>query len=325
MPRVSGPTIPRWRLSAKLKELREQAGLTHEAVAAELQCSPSKIKKIEAGVVGVDKAELEYLLNKLYNVEDEELRDVLFDWQKQGKNRGWWVKLGTLSRHQATFIGLESSALRIRMYEPMVIPGLMQTEAYANAIDSMYTLAPKLTRKKIVDTRMERQKQFWTGEDDPTRFWAIVDEAALWREVGGPAVMHAQLMRILELTAQCTFQVVPFEAGGYPGTLGNMTIFDFEEDIHDPVVYVDGQAGIFYLEQESDIKRANLAFGHMTAVALSPGESQHLVMKVARQMDQRKKEKEASNAERPVTEGPVAEVTGLAGRRQLRRGSESRP
>lgn len=323
MPRVSGPTIPRWRLSKKLKELRERAGLSLDAVAADLDCSPSKIKKIESGVVGISKLELGHLL-ELYGFDDPELRPVLLDWQARGKQKGWWVRLGTLPRTTTTLLGLEHDAHRIRMYEPMVIPGLLQTEDYARAIDAMHTLATKRERQHIVRIRMERQEAFWAEEDDPTRLWIIVDEGALWRQVGGPEVMHTQLMRILELTAQCTFQIVPFEAGGYPGTLGAMTIFDFEEDVHSPVVYVDGQAGVFYLEQFKDIERANLAFSHITAVALSPADSAARIMAVAREMDNRRKEKkEAKDATEPAASA-VEESHRVAGIRELRRGSQSR-
>jgi len=324
MPRVIGPTIPRWRLSEKLRELREAAGLSIDDVAKELGCSTSKIKKLEAAVVGVDKAELEYMLRLYGVVDDTELRELLFDWQRQGKRRGWWVKLGALPRQYTTLLGLESSAMRIRTYEPMVIPGLMQTEDYAEAIESVPTAEHGNARAHIVQARMERQKTFWEGEDDPTRLWVVVDEAALWRQVGGPAVMHAQLMRVLELMAQCTFQVVPFEAGGYPGTLGSLTIFDFEDYIHSPIAYVDGHAGIFYLEQPKDIERANLAFSLITAVALSPRDSMYRVMEIAREMDRRRKEKEVADAEKPVSRPQVAEGHGLAGVRELRRSGETR-
>src|SRR5690606_37060680 len=180
MPRVIGPTIPRWRLSEKLRELREAAGLSIDDVAKELGCSTSKIKKLEAAVVGVDKAELEYMLRLYGVVDDTELRELLFDWQRQGKRRGWWVKLGALPRQYTTLLGLESSAMRIRTYEPMVIPGLMQTEDYAEAIESVPTAEHGNARAHIVQARMERQKTFWEGEDDPTRLWVVVDEAALW-------------------------------------------------------------------------------------------------------------------------------------------------
>src|SRR5690606_36090498 len=148
-------------------------------------------------------------------------------------------------------------------FEPLVIPGLLQTEEYARAIDSMHTLATPSVREHMVKIQMARQEIFWRNEADPTRLWVILDEAALHRQVGSPAIMRTQLMHLLERMSQCTFQVVPFSAGGYPGSLGALTIFDFEEHIHSPVAYVDGHADIFYLETAKELDRVNLAFGHI--------------------------------------------------------------
>lgn len=305
MPRVSGPTIPRWHLAKHLERLRREAELSHEDVAERLMCSPSKIKKIERADVGVDRPDLEVMLGQ-YNVTDPHLREMLLDLQRKGKTRGWWVPLGPLNRQYATLVSLESEALRIRLFEPLVIPGLLQTEDYAAAIDSMHTLATPKVRQHMVDVRLARQETFWRDEADPTRLWVILDEAALHRQVGGPEVMRAQLMHLLERMSQCTFQIVPFEAGGYPGSLGALTIFDFEEHIHSPVAYVDGHAGIFYLEDAKELDRVNLSFGHITAVALGPAESARRVMAIVKEMATR--EEEGGSDEGRSDPGAMAEV-----------------
>ena len=317
MPRVSGPTIPRWHLAKHLERLRQEAGLGFEDVADRLNCSPSKIKKIERADVGVDLPDLEVML-QLYGVTDRNLQDMLLDLQRKGKKRGWWVPLGPFTRHYATLVSLESESLRIRMFEPLVIPGLLQTEDYARAIDAMHTLATPRDREHMVEVRMARQQRFWKNEADPTRLWVILDEAALRRQVGGPLVMRAQLMHLLERMSQCTFQIVPFEAGGYPGSLGALTIFDFEEHIHSPVAYVDGHAGIIYVENADEMDRINLAFGHITAVALSPAESARRVMAIVREMAVVEEEGEGGrDAARPESVA-LAEVKRIDGLAELR-------
>lgn len=286
MPRVTGPTISRWRLSKELKRLREDAGRTFDDAADLLGCSPSKIRKIEAGEVGIVKTELDALLD-LYKVDDEDLATLLRELQRLGKQRGWWAPLGSLPKQYNAFVGLESEAQRIRQFEPLVMPGLLQTEAYASALDAMCTFATADEQERAVKIRMARQEQFWAqgSDDDRSRLWVIVDEAALRRPVGGNAsIMRGQLLRVLELAERCIFQVVPFSAGSYPGTMGPFTIFDFDEDVHSPVVYTDGHAGIALLETESDVDRANRAFAHMAAVALSPTESARKVVAIASEM-----------------------------------------
>jgi transcriptional regulator with XRE-family HTH domain len=283
MPRPIGPTIPRWQLGEQLSRLREQARVSQAQIAERLGCSVSKIQKIEAGEVGMVKVELEAMLNE-YEVTDEEMRAELLQLQKLGKQRGWWSKFGSVPAPFATFLGLESAAVKIKAYEPMVVHGLLQTEEYARAIAGTVALtSDDEQRKRQVRIRMERQEKVF-GEDPP-EVWVILDEAVLRREVGGPSVMAAQLRHLLTLPVWVTVQVVPFSNGGYPGTLGAMTIFDFEERLHTPVVYVEGQAGNLYLEKEDDLRRCNLAYNHMTASALSKQQSAGLIKTVAEQYE----------------------------------------
>lgn len=283
MPRPIGPTIPRWQLGEQLSALREGARVSQSQIAGRLGCSVSKIQKIEAGEVGVVRAELELML-ATYDVADEQLRTELSALQKLGKQRGWWSKFGAVPAPFATFLGIESAATRIRAYEPMVIHGLLQTEEYARAIAGTVALiADDGQRERQVRIRMERQEKLLG--DDPPEIWAILDESVLRREVGDPFVMTAQLRHLLTMPQWITVQVVPFKNGGYPGTRGAMTIFDFDDRMHSPVVYVECQAGNLYLEKADDLDRCNLAYNHMTASALSKQESARLIEDVAHQYE----------------------------------------
>ena len=127
MPRVTGPTIARWRLGKELRRLREARELTYEDAGRHLDCSPSKIRKIEAAEVGMKRSELKDLL-ELYKVEDQQLIDLMYEMQRLGKQRGWWVPLGQMPKQTAHFLSLESDARRIRTFVPLMVPGLLQTE-----------------------------------------------------------------------------------------------------------------------------------------------------------------------------------------------------
>lgn len=281
MPKPIGPTIPRWQLGEQLSKLRDRAGVSQAQIAERLGCSLSKIQKIEAGEVGVVRTELEAML-VAYKVSDEQLAAELLELQKLGKQRGWWSKFGAVPAPFATFLGLESAATTIKVFEPMVVHGLLQTEAYARAIGE--TCAVGNTDEQVerqVRLRMERQERVF-GEEPP-ELWVVLDEAVLHRAIGGPPIMQGQLKHLLALPKWVTLQVVPFENGGYPGTLGAMTIFEYEERMHTPVVYVEGQAGNLYLEKEADLRRCNVAYNHMAAAALSKQESARLIAKVANQ------------------------------------------
>ena len=280
MPKPIGPTIPRWQLGEQLSRLRDRANVTQPQIADRLGCSVSKIQKIEAGEVGMVRAELEAML-VAYHVDDERMLAELLELQKLGKQRGWWSKFGAVPAPFSTFLGLESAAVTIKVFEPMVVYGLLQTEGYARAIEEAGDVGTSDDRaERQVKLRLERQDQVF-GEDPP-EVWVLLDEAVLHREVGGRAVMADQLLHLTKLPKQVTLQVVPFRSGGYPGTLGAMTIFEFDEKMHTPVVYVEGQAGNLYLEKETDLRRCSVAYSHMTAAALSKQESAKLIAEVAR-------------------------------------------
>ncbi|MGH3647187.1 MAG: helix-turn-helix domain-containing protein [Micromonosporaceae bacterium] len=282
MSKVSGPTIPRWQLGQELSRLRDAAGLTAADVAEKLDCSESKVKKLEAGYVGVIKAELMLMLD-LYQV-DQAAQDSLFELQKLGKQRGWWSKFGRVPNSFGTFLGLESSATSIRIFEPLMVHGLLQTEDYATALQS--TIAPGSTAEQVerqVKIRMARQERVLHG-DEPPELWVVLDEAVLRRAVGDAEVMHRQLDHLRAVSEQVTLQVVPFNHGGHPGAFGAFTVFDFDDEIRSSVVYVECQAGGLYLERSVDLQRCNVAYNHLTAAALSPPRSAKLIEAARRDM-----------------------------------------
>jgi transcriptional regulator with XRE-family HTH domain len=281
MARPIGPTIPRWQLGEQLSQLRSSAGKSQQDAANRLGCSLSKIQKIEGGEVGMKPVELEALL-ALYGAS-EALSGQLLELRALGSQRGWWSKYGAVSAPFATFLGLESAATKIRIFESFMVHGLLQTKDYAYALtESSNPAMPDAELDRQVQIRLERQERVF-GEEPP-EIWVVLDEAVLRRQIGGPKVMADQLNHLLRLPKRVTVQVVPFGNGGYPGALGALTLFEFAEDQHTPVAYVESQAGNLYLEREDDLARNNVSLNHITAAALSKQESRELIAAVARQL-----------------------------------------
>jgi transcriptional regulator with XRE-family HTH domain len=283
MRRESSPNIPRWRLGAALCRLREDAGYDMKAAAKELGCSEAKIRRIERGESSIGLGDLRVLLD-WYGVEEGEYRRTLLDLQEQSRHHGWWVKHGGVEDTHAQYLGLETSATMIRSYEPLLIHGLLQTESYFRAISAGWSVGPP---EDFIDNqwkiRQERQ-QLILDSDDPPTLWMIVDERALRHVVGSPEVMRAQLQHLRSLARKHTIQVIPADAGAHPGLFGILVIFEFEDDVHAPVVYSSSQLGNLYVDSEKEVTRCRLVFEQLAASALSPTASTRLIGEIAKEM-----------------------------------------
>jgi hypothetical protein len=284
VPRASGPTIARWQLGSQLKHLRETAKITQQQIADVLGCSESKIYKIEAGDVGINRGDLLVMLDRYQVADDDPRRDTAFDLQRQGKQRGWWAKYGNLPSNYSMYVGLESAATEVKTFALAVVPGLLQTEDYASAITTAaFPDQPDETQRRV-QLRMARQACL--TEDPPLQLWAIVDEAVLHRRTGGEQVMHAQLRHLITMSNQpnITIQVLPYSEGAHPGTTGSFSILDFPDGVHSPVAYIVSQAGDVYLERDDDMRRITLTYTHLQTAALSPSKSRDLIAATAREL-----------------------------------------
>jgi transcriptional regulator with XRE-family HTH domain len=276
------PTLRARRLALELLRRREAAGFTREEAARHLEWSTSTIFRIETGRSRPQPGNVRVLL-ELYGVSGPE-RDGLIRLAREARQPGWWHSFrDVLPNPYEVFIGLEAGAASIRNFEPVVVPGLLQTEEYAR---QMSRGGPReLDRDDIerrVQVRLERQR-ILTREDRP-RLWAVIDEAVIQRVVGGPEVMREQLRHLIDSAEQgkTTLQVVPFSAGAHAGTTGPFIILDFPEPTDPAVVYVETLAGDIYLEERADVDRYTLAFDRLLAAALHPDDSVRLVQDAAR-------------------------------------------
>jgi transcriptional regulator with XRE-family HTH domain len=277
------PTVRRRRLALELRRLREAARLTCEEVAEHLECSASKISRVETGRVSVSPRDVRDML-KLYGVPEQQ-RDSLVQLSRDSRQKGWWHAYGDINPQFATYVGLESAASEIRVYEVNLIPGLLQTEEYARTMIRAGTMNGNLADvDRMVALRMARQPAL--TRNDPPMLWTVVDEAALRRRVGGTELMRSQLEHVLELSSlkNVAMQVIPFGAGAHPAMGRPFVILVFPERIDPDVVYLEDLTSAFYLEDVDEVDRYNVFFNHLRATALSFDDSAALVTSVLKDL-----------------------------------------
>ena len=278
VPEVRSPTVRRRELGVLLRALRTQKGLTVEQAAERLMFSMSKLSRIETGHGAATPRDIRDLCD-LYDVTDEDERDRMMTLAREGKRQAWWHSYDLTYE---TYVGLEAEAVSISEFKSSVMPGLLQTADYARAghEGTMPRLSPDQIELQI-EAKLTRQRIL--SQDNPPRFIAVLDEAALHRVVGGRRVMAAQLGKILEMSAlpDIVVQVLPYEVGAHPGVESNFTILELPSPTPG-VVFVEGLIGSLYLERADDLDRYHSVFELLQAIALSPKDTVDLIASVAR-------------------------------------------
>jgi transcriptional regulator with XRE-family HTH domain len=278
------PTVRRRRLALELRRLREAAKLTCEEVADHLECSASKISRVETGRVSVSPRDVRDML-ELYGVPVAQ-RESLVQLARDSRQKGWWHAFSDSMQPQfATYVGLESAASEIRIYEVSLIPELLQTEDYARAvIRSGMMSSPSDDIDRQVALRMARQPAI--TRDDPPKVWAVLDEAALRRQVGGPGLMRLQLEHLLAQASlpNVAVQVIPFGGGAHPAMGRPFIILVFPERVDTDVVYLEDLTSALYVEDVAEVDRYNVFFNHLRATALSFDDSSALITSVLKEM-----------------------------------------
>jgi transcriptional regulator with XRE-family HTH domain len=272
-------TVRRRRLASELRRLREKKGLTIEQVASALECSDSKVSRIENAKVTAGPRDVRDML-ALYDVSAAE-RDTLLRIAREARRKDWWHEYEDLPH---TFAGLESGTESLRMYASAVIPGLLQTERYARLVLS--AILPQHDRDDIerrVQFRMDRQARL--GKEGSPRLWVVLDEAALRRTVGGKdaSVMSEQLAHLIEMAdlPAITLQVLPFSVGQHAGMDGDFTILQFPEKPDPDVVYIETTFQDSYFEGDKVVELYHQIFDHLRAAALAPADSKQFFATVA--------------------------------------------
>ncbi|MGW6927544.1 helix-turn-helix domain-containing protein [Streptomyces sp. NPDC054950] len=276
----SNPTVRRRRLGAELRRLRQASGLTSKEAAGRLMVSQPKISHLENGRRAISPRDVRDLC-VIYGVTDQQVIDSLMEMAKEAGQQGWWNVYGGIP--QSVYVGLETDAATVHAYEPMMIPDLLQTPAYAHAVigetSPLLTAGQAATRLKV---RLRRQHRIYDPAR-PLRLWVILDESALRRVVGSPDIMREQLehLNALGVEPHITVQVLPYSVGAHPGLAGRFCILRFADSL-DAVVYLERFTSDLYLEKPADVQHYSVMFDHLQAQALDADSSHGLVTDVTK-------------------------------------------
>lgn len=272
----TSPTFRRRRLARRIRQLREEAGMTQEKAAAGLDMSTSALSRKETGEVATSVHEARSMMD-LYDRYDPDLLDLA----RAARERGWWRAYGVEDRG---YVDLETEACAVRELSLVYIPGLLQTEDYMRAIFTADRV--RRTKKEFenqISVRLIRQQRLRDCEQ-PLRLLAVLDEVALGRTIGGPDVMREQLKYVLHSAENdhVELSVIGREVGSHPGMNGAFAILSFPQPEDQDVLYIEYPTGSIHIEKEAEVQEARLVFEHLRQVALSREKSMERIEQVAR-------------------------------------------
>ncbi|MGH3992636.1 MAG: helix-turn-helix domain-containing protein [Pseudonocardiaceae bacterium] len=279
---AGGPTVRARRLRRELKRLRNNVGLNVDDAGRRAGLSGPTISRIESGKRGMTVDEVEKLLDT-YQVPVPQQREYL-EMAERAAERGWWQAYGSaLTDATQTQIALEEDATTVINFEPVVVPGLLQTAAYARAVISTgWMQAPREVEAKVA-ARMARQAIL--TKPGPPQLVTILDEGVLHREVGGRAVMARQLRQLIEAATtqpNVTVQVIPFTAGAHAATEGSFAIIEF--GMEPGAVLLEGKTADLFLEEPEEIAAYQDTASRLQQSALGTDDTVALIEQVLREM-----------------------------------------
>jgi hypothetical protein len=249
-----GPTVPRMVLGVLMRRLRETRNITRKEAGEAIRASDSKISRMELGRVGFKLRDVIDLC-VLYQVTDQVERATLLGLARQANIPGWWSGYGeVIPGWFQAYLGLEQAASVIRCYEVQFVPGLLQTQDYALGVIRLgHGDAPRPEVELRLELRMRRQQILFRHR--PPHVWAIIDEAALRRPIGGSATMFHQLQHLIDVCdlPHVTVQVLPFDAGGHDAAGGPITLLRMPEPDLPDVVYLEQLTTALYPDRPDDV------------------------------------------------------------------------
>ncbi|MET9959267.1 helix-turn-helix transcriptional regulator [Streptomyces sp. NPDC006326] len=297
---MSAPSVRQRRLGAELRGLRERSGLKGDDVVGRVleilqqrderagtrrrvgrDIDQPRLSRIEGGRLGIKADVLDALLD-IYGVDDMAKREVLHALAAGGSRRGWWQTYrDIISPAYAELISLEADAKSLRSYQTLLVPGLLQTAAYARAsISAINMTATPDQVNALVEVRMARQSVL--SRPEPLEVWAIIHEAALRTPTADPTVMREQCQRLLDRMElpHVSIQIIPQDAPPHPGMAGAFTALSFPESADLDVVLVEHLASALYVEDAADVSVYGSAFEHLRAHALPFDKSADLTARI---------------------------------------------
>lgn len=271
----TSPTVRQRELGKRLRELRNHHGLTVEDVAEKLLCSATKISRLETGARRPSLRDVRDLCT-LYGVDDSTSADLM-TLAREAREQGWWTHYEDFNL--SPYIGFEQVATAIMCYAMNYMPALLQTAEYAHAV--VNAIAPQTDldiRRQRVEVWLRRQQVF--EQEERPRYRVLLDEAVLYRRIGGSEVMADQLEKVLtaERDSRATVQVIPFDLVTNAAQDSNFVLLEFRDESNlSPVVFIEGLTGNQYLERTADIARYRETLDYLRDSALNPRDSVQLI------------------------------------------------
>ncbi|MFI7605864.1 helix-turn-helix domain-containing protein [Micromonospora sp. NPDC049366] len=281
-----GSTVPRRQLGRALRELRTEARMTLDGVAEALHCSRQKMWRIETGLGPVRALDVKAMC-ELYGATPD-LAGALTALAAETKAKGWWHSYGdAIPDWFELYVGLESAASRLREYEDTLVPGLLQTRAYARGVYQHRSRITQDDRERLVEVRLQRQALLERRLPPAPQFEAILSEAVLLRVVGSPATMAEQLRHLLNVGAfpHVSIRVLPLSAGLHFGAVaGPFVMLDFplrNRVEPDPsLIYSESLTGALYLDRKEELAIYEEVWASLTSLALDEQQSRQLINKI---------------------------------------------
>lgn len=270
------PAVQRRRLRTELRSARLATGLTQEQVANAMDWSLSKVIRIEGGAVGISTNDLKALLAQ-YQVTDDDTVQRLIALARGARERSWWSGYSDVANQRLLqFVENEAAAFAVRAFQPLVIPGMLQTYDYARAVIKQlagYLPGGRATEEyfdRLLELRMRRQEIF--DSPDQPQFFYVLDEAAVRRMVGGGTVMREQLHRLIELAGKprVSIELIPFSAGVHPGLDGAFTVLEFADESDDVLFQESSHVGMVHLTDPDTILNYREIFEQLRTMSLGP-------------------------------------------------------
>ena len=287
---VASPLLQRRRLSNELKRARQAKGLTQEQVARAMEWSLSKMIRIENASTGISTNDLKALL-PLYDITDDQVTDHLIELARAARARSWWsgYRGGYRDVAPSTLLQLieyEYAAASIKQFEPVFIPGILQTEDYARAVLANYYDETRVSDRvsELVELRIRREELL--SRETAPQFSFIVDEAVIRRVVGSPAIMSRQLQRLIEVSelSNVTVEVIPFSEGLHAGMRGPVKIVEFADGPEERIVFLESPRGDIVVDDSKEIAKYLEAYSQIKESSLDRQESVDLLKQIADDM-----------------------------------------
>jgi transcriptional regulator with XRE-family HTH domain len=283
MPPLKETSPLRRKLGIELRLLREAAKLTADEAAAALETSASTISRSETGKVNVHPRDVDAML-RLYGLTDERKREALVAIARKSRERGWWHEFRTVvSTDLANYMSIEYGASSIRIFQTLLVPGLLQTRDYTRSVAAVFPRAhtPE-TVEQLMEIRLRRQEML-LHKPEPVPLHVVLDESVLHRPIGGAGVMRDQLVRLLDLatTEAVHLQILPYDVGAHIGLGGPFTLFGFAEPMDLDIVHVENHVNFILVDDEDDIRHYEIVFQRVQESALPEADSLALVQEIA--------------------------------------------